>query len=515
MKHVKFAIVLIVLAAAGMLGWKYVVAPRLVQEKLLAGSDAGNRPVATAETLHVGGDTYAGYVGLSSSTFTKAMRKGAGTEFVVDDGDYETRLAKLASGELEFVVMPLGCYVKYGAKRDYPGVIIAGIAESVGADGVVAMSEKLKTINDLNNPELKIVYVGGSASEYFWDVLVDNFGLDKLKGSTNWRKPVASPKELLTAAATGAGDVFVAWEPELTKISKTPGAHTIIDSASLRGYLQDVLIVRREVVSTRKTMVAMFLVEYFRGLNQYAADRQRLIDDIATLSGITPAEAAVLTKKVHWIGRGENARELFGVGENSHDSIFDGVINAQKLLVRIGAFDKAPLSDPARIINTELMQGVGAGDDSDKQLVIDFQALSEAEWKSQREVGTLRMDPVSFKSGDNLLDLAGKEQVDAAVDLLAHYPDCRVAIRGHTVDVTAADESEKRQLEEENLKLSLERAQVVMQYMITTHGLNSNRLRAEGLGGSKPLPRRPGESQRAWRFRLPRVEFVLLQGKVL
>ena len=89
--------------------------------------------------------------------------------------------------------------------------------------------------------------------------------------------------------------------------------------------------------------------------------------------------------------------------------------------------------------------------------------------------------------------------------LITNYPGYRVAVRGHT---GAGDE-------EENRKLSLVRAQAVAQYLIAVHTIDADRLHAEGKGASQSPPRKPGESERAFQYRLPRVEFVLLEENVL
>jgi hypothetical protein len=47
------------------------------------------------------------------------------------------------------------------------------------------------------------------------------------------------------------------------------------------------------------------------------------------------------------------------------------------------------------------------------------------------------------------------------------------------------------------------------------HAIDPDRLYTEGKGASQPPPRKPGESERAYRYRLPRVEFVLLEENAL
>ena len=69
--------------------------------------------------------------------------------------------------------------------------------------------------------------------------------------------------------------------------------------------------------------------------------------------------------------------------------------------------------------------------------------------------------------------------------------------------------------EKANLKLSQERANVVMQRLIAVHSINPNRLYAKGEGASKPPVKKPGENIRSYNLRWARVEFVLLENNSL
>jgi outer membrane protein OmpA-like peptidoglycan-associated protein len=84
--------------------------------------------------------------------------------------------------------------------------------------------------------------------------------------------------------------------------------------------------------------------------------------------------------------------------------------------------------------------------------------------------------------------------------LVNNYPDTRVVVRGHTGPGND---------EQECLKLSQQRAEAVVQRLIAVHGISPNRVKAQGKGFSQPPERRPGENQRAYMYRRPRVEFVL------
>jgi len=130
-----------------------------------------------------------------------------------------------------------------------------------------------------------------------------------------------------------------------------------------------------------------------------------------------------------------------------------------------------------------------------------FAALTDTGWQALKEVGTLKALPVSFQSGTAELSHEGKLELDRAMETLSHYPNFRVVIKGHTG--LRGDPAE-------NQLLSQERAESVARYLSVTYNLDLNRLRVVGLGSTLPLPQLPGESERAYGYRLPRVELALV-----
>jgi outer membrane protein OmpA-like peptidoglycan-associated protein len=222
-----------------------------------------------------------------------------------------------------------------------------------------------------------------------------------------------------------------------------------------------------------------------------------------------------ILQKIDWYDLFENAGQQFGLAPSADPTASDGVVKTiiacTDVLRRTGKLPRDPLEgNPYLIINSSLLEklvkNVPAMVGRQGGSPVDFTPLREEAWQGLREIGTLRVEPITFQTGGELLDDTGKEQVDKTAALLINnYPGYRVAVRGHT---GPGDE-------EENSKLSHSRAQVVVQYLIAVHAVDPDRLHAEGKGAAQPPPRQPGESERAYRYRLPRVEFVLLEGNAL
>jgi outer membrane protein OmpA-like peptidoglycan-associated protein len=517
-KRSTFAAVLILL-----LGGLTVLAARFLwpyaTQKYEAYKQAATSDSRLSITIRIGGDGYLGYWFITApDTRREAARRGIAIAFQDDGGTYAARLQKFANREYDAIVLPVSSYVQHGAAQKFPGVIVAAIAESKGADGIVGFADKFPTgnVRDLNNPGLKVVYTADSPSSFLLDLTIVGFDLFHLASTNTWRVEVGGARDALERARRHEGDMFVLWEPELSRaLQEVPELKYLWGSDKFSGYIKDVFVFHRDFVQRHEKELSDFFDVYFTVMRSYANDRTRLLTDMAQSTHLPREAVESILQKIDWYDLFENAAQQFGLGPSTDTTGTDGIVKTiiacTDILRRMGKLSRDPLDgNPYVIINSSLLEKllksapamVGRQGGSP----VDFKLLSDDAWKSLREVGTLRVEPITFQTGGELLDAASKEQVDKIAALLInHYPGYRVAVRGHT---GAGDEDENR-------KLSLARAKVVAQYLSAVHAIDADRLHAEGMGASQPPPRKPGESERAYRYRLPRVEFVLLEENVL
>jgi outer membrane protein OmpA-like peptidoglycan-associated protein len=489
------------------------------------------KQVATSDsrvsiTIRMGGDGYLGYWFITAPDMRReAARRGIAIAFQDDGGAYAARLQKFANREYDAIVLPVNSYLQHGAPHKFPGVIVAAIAESKGADGIVGFADKFPTGNmrDLNNPELKAVYTTDSPSAFLLDLTIVGFDLFHLTSTNTWRVEVGGAREVLERARRHEGDMFVLWEPELSRaLHEVPELKYLWGSDKFSGYIKDVFVFHRDFVQRHEKALLDFFDVYFTVMRSYANDRKRLLTDMAQSAHLQREAVENILQKIDWYDLFENAGEQFGLAISAAtpatsaatpatDGVVKTIIACTDILRRTGKLARDPLEgNPYVIINSSLLEklvkSVPAMVGRQGGSPVDFTPLSDAAWASLREVGTLRVEPIPFQTGGERLDDTGKEQVDKIAALLVNnYPGYRVAVRGHT---GAGDE-------EENQKLSRSRAQVVVQYLIAVHAIDPDRLHAEGKGASQPPPRKPGESERAYRYRLPRVEFALLEENAL
>ena len=111
-----------------------------------------------------------------------------------------------------------------------------------------------------------------------------------------------------------------------------------------------------------------------------------------------------------------------------------------------------------------------------------------------------RIEGILFKTGS--ADILPKSYVilDQAVAMMNQFPEIRIEVQGHTDDV--GDDAQ-------NMKLSQDRAQSVVNYMISK-GIAADRLVAKGYGETTPEVPNDSEANRA---RNRRVEFHVIRDE--
>jgi OmpA-OmpF porin, OOP family len=101
-------------------------------------------------------------------------------------------------------------------------------------------------------------------------------------------------------------------------------------------------------------------------------------------------------------------------------------------------------------------------------------------------------DRLLFDTGKSTLKTESQEQIDKTIAILKAFPKVKIKIGGYTDNVGKA---------ESNMKLSAERATVVMD-AIVTGGIDKSRLESEGYGDKNPVSTNDTEEGRATNRRI-------------
>lgn len=516
-KRVVGALILLLLGAAGIFGVWYLL-PRYREVEQVATSDAQR----VKGKISIALDNWIGYFVLRSPEFEQQMRR-AGWQVVIkdDSADYGGRMKRLKDGELEFAVATVDSYILNGAGLGFPGTIIMVIDQSKGGDAILARQDKIPSLDAVRGvTDIRVAFTPLSPSHHLLKAASYHFSLPELLPEPgNRRIETKGSQEALNRFLSGAADVAVLWEPDVARALSQPGVVKILGTEDTEKLIVDVLLVNRKFSKKSPEVVSLLLSNYFRALKKYQDNRDLLRSQVVAETGLPEKTVETMLKGVKWVNLTENCEQWFGIsppGGRATEGLKAALEATVRILVSSGDFpgDPLPDGDPYRLIYSAFLEQlfvkdvtgfktpVGTGQKAVDALQARFSILPEEGWLRLKEVGTLKVDPIIFQSGATELDLMAKEIIDRAAELLSHYPNFRLVVKGHTG--TRGDPAE-------NQRLSQERADAVGRYLTVVHGVDPNRLRAIGFGGSAPLKELPGESQRSYQYRLPRVELVLVR----
>jgi outer membrane protein OmpA-like peptidoglycan-associated protein len=305
-------------------------------------------------------------------------------------------------------------------------------------------------------------------------------------------------------------DIAVLWEPDVSRALADGQFVKLIGSEDTENLIVDVLIASRTLVQEQPEAIAALLDHYFQTLSQYRNDEALLHEQVRAYAKVDAAQVAAMLRGVAWASLNDNGVQWLGVlpaSAGGEQRLVDVVNEATQILISAGDFAGNPLPDrdAYRITNgqfiAKLFNSGVAGNSGASSAQKSFKPLDERGWSSLQEVGTLKIEPIGFQRGAASLNEDGEQALGRMMERLRHYPNYRILVKGHTGSGGDADA---------NMELSKLRAQTVASHLLSAFGVDANRLRAVGFGSSQPLPRIAGESDRAYDYRLPRVEMVLL-----
>ena len=512
--HTKPALGLLVVGALAIIAWR-IIQPKLEHASQVGVSDAGEKG-----SIHIAVDSWVGYFPFCSQQIKSRLnRAGYALQCHDDQADYNDRFKRLKQNEYDFAVATVDSYLLNGEAYGFPGPIIAVVDESKGGDAIVANKKLGSSINELKTVDAaKIAFTPNSPSHHLMKSAATHFDVPLFKNTQAFVETQGS-EEALKKLERGEVEVAVLWEPQVSKALKNAEHVRILGTEVTQELIVDILIAGQRIVKSEPEKIKALLKAFFETQKYYRSNPQQLASDLAKHYKLNKATAQTLLQGVAWASLNENAKRWYGVSGNgfSNESLISAINSAASILVESGDFAASPIpkSDPYLLVNSQfikqLYESYGrsggftvAGQEASGKAP-KFSALSPEQWQQLQDVGSLKVRKISFASGSAELTQEGRAQVDAMMQDLAHYPLFRVEIRGHTG---------VRGDKDANLGLSQQRAEAVLNYMNNAHKVDSNRVRAIGFGGSKPLPKRSGESNRAYNYRLPRVEIALV-GEIL
>ncbi len=453
--------------------------------------------------IKIGLDNFLGYYPIRSKHMQiEMLQDGFQLDFNDDGGDYAQRMKMLESGELDFAVFTVDSYILNAAPK-FSGQIVMVISESKGADAIV-VNKSITKVNDIKS----ITATLNSPSHQLIKASIIDFGLNDLKSNII---PADGSSAALKSLLEGKTEAAVLWEPDVSTALKDDRFKTLISTKSTSKLIVDILVASDNVVNNQPEKLEALLKNYFPTLRHFQKNKNILSQEFQKDAALTKVEADKIIDTIAWKSLQQNATYWFGIRSKNvkrpEFKIIETIDLTNDVLIKFGDFQKSPLpvGGAFQLLSSKQLAKMHEKQTSGQIINPDenfFERLSPAEWNSLDPVASLQIPPIKFKPGTKSFSEQGKLDIKNLKNILNRYPRYRLGIEGHT---------STRGNAQLNTELSQQRADAIRNYLIETYKIPATRIKATGLGPSRPLERTPDMSYREWMNKLPRVEFNLLE----
>jgi len=468
--------------------WKFWVHPQQQAAKQQAAEqehkntiEKTSAPSRFKHTVNFAVDSFSGYAAIRSSAFRDENAKfGIKIELTDDGANYQQRLKKLASGELDMAVFTIDALMKSSAEyKDIPATIVALIDETKGADAMVASKQKFPNIDALNSSGLKIVCAQDSPSETLTRVIMTHFNLDNLpENPFQFMDSVDAVYQEYQKTKPGDNKVFVLWEPYVSKIVDNPDYHVLVDSSKFRGYIVDVIVARRGFLVQNEALVENVVKSYLKSMFDSRNNMVDLVSNDAKQIGtpLKPEQAQKLAEKIWWKNTQENFSHFGLTIGNNIQHIEEMNSNIMDVLLKTNAITSDPTNGQPNLWHYDgIMRKLfdtswhpGFGPEIIRQEK-SLAALSDEEWKTLKPVGTLQVPRLVFARGGSKLNDSSFSTLDKLVESLKSWPQFYLLVQGNHASNGDA---------EANKILAESRATTAVDYLVSK-GVDISRIHIE------------------------------------
>ncbi|MEL6894697.1 MAG: phosphate ABC transporter substrate-binding/OmpA family protein, partial [Planctomycetota bacterium] len=354
------------------------------------------------------------------------------------------------------------------------------IDETYGADAMVAYKSQFPNIDSLNQPGTRLVLTPDSPSETLARVLMSNFQLNSLSDDAFLAANDADDVfQRYRKSRPGDKQVYVLWEPQVSRILENDAMHVLIDSSRFSGFIVDCLVANRQLLVKRPKVADAVVQSYFETLYEFRQESamQRLVrKDAESSAPLDDAAAQRLVEKIRWKNTQENYAHFGLAGDGTGvKHIADMIGNITEVLRETGGIDADPTGGaPNKLYYDTLIRGLKdrgffPGSEEIRQAQ-QLQPLSDRQWEGLQPVGTLSVPTLVFARGSDRLTGRSQQILDSLAGQLEQWPQYYVVIRGNAA--TRGDA-------EANKTLAQQRAAAAEKYLLQ-HGVSKVRIRAIG-----------------------------------
>ena len=429
----------------------------------------------------------------SGSTFD---RNGVQVEFVIQD-DIPTLTTIFESGAAHCAWRTSDFWAQEQPNlrnSGHDGRAVVVVDNTQGADAVIARDPSIRRVEDLVGKKVALLQYTPSHG-----MLIDALENSSLTARQRTQvEMVYIQAEEGTAgvrAAFNAGHVDAAalWDPDLSlALQATQGAHEVYSTRSATNLIFDVIVCDKRVLDRAENQAAIqaFVKSWLEGVEAAEASPDEAVDALVRTEEFFDLLAREegrdfvkgLFRNIVWTGLDDNARILgLAGGTNHYENVyqrFDRIYRAAGAL----ANPSSPVIPPSQSFEYKYVQALldaqpAAREEAQRP---QFTFTEEEREEVQDEAPTLTR-PVTVNFATNSAELTRRSQqtIDQEmVPLIESHGSAYFEVSGNT------DSTGSRAL---NQRLSEQRAQAVVDYLVTQWEFPRERFVVKGNGSTQPL----------------------------
>jgi len=376
----------------------------------------------------------------------------------------------------------------------HDGRAVMIVDNTQGGDAIIARDPSVQRVEDLAGKSVALLQY--TPSDGMTIDAVDNSSLTARKKATvkyvyiNAEEGTAGVR---AALESGNVDAAALWDPDLAlALKKIPGAHVVYSTKTATNLIYDVMVCDQRALSKTENVPAFqaFVGGWMKGVEASRANPDDAVDALVKteefFSLLAKDEGRPFVKSlfanVVWTGLDDNARILGLAGATNHYERvyrrFDGIYRAAGAL----ANPASPVINPQdsfdyRFIKSLLSQNQAAQKAAEKPEFTFTETQREV--ASQTAPQVTKPVTVSFPTGAAALNKRAEKTIDEEmVPFIENNGSAYFEVSGNTDSTGARDN---------NMRLSQQRAQSVVDYLVKQWDFPAERFKVVGHGPDRPI----------------------------
>ncbi|MEL6866639.1 MAG: phosphate ABC transporter substrate-binding/OmpA family protein [Bacteroidota bacterium] len=514
----KFLITLAIVAAVFFLGRYFLQNTEAGQElakqaeiENVGGSNTNTSPSSSSgdDVIKIGVVTWGGYAG--GQYFNKGFEVSNASRFYQDYGlkvefkvldDFEASRNAFKADEVNLLWATIDAFpTELGEKEGltaFDPVVVFQADWSRGGDAIVARRGITKA-SDLKGKKIAVAEMTPSHTFLIWLLEATGLTTDDIEII-----PQASTIDAAEVFKSGKVDAAVVWSPDdILCVKAVPGSRILESTRSASYIIADIFMAKRSYVNANTEKLRKLYEGWMIGAAEINSDPSKRREAAKILSeeftergtALSVGDADEMIGNVRLVTHGDN-KNFFGLTNNykgiTGDALYSRMSDKYSSLGYIKGSAPAwrSINYPGLVNSTTL-----ANEEQFPEKVTYTKVTSK---EADLPAVTNKEVSINFRTGEFKLDENAKYIIDREFVFEAKSSANRIRIEGNTDNVGSRSS---------NVSLSKKRAQAVADYLISEHGIPSNRVIVKGNGPDNPVASNNTDAGRA---KNRRTDFKLL-----